>query len=453
MTVPFLFMAIFGSDATTGAVIGGITVPAVYLVVTAICLISGARLFVLRRLVPAAAPPMPKGRVVALLPLPVLAFAGLGMIVGNDVGSVRQDGFLILPMVAMAATVLFSLRRRDLMAAATWLVVAGLLAASKAILVGSAGDVTGRTTGLYSFVNPQFQVQRIIVNGGDMILAVAIPLAVGMLRTARGLRALFFTVSLPIMVFGLTLSYTRTLLGGVAIGIVVAVGLAVGGQRRQGVLSLQLLSALLGTAFLFTLTVGQSQFSVGAAAFRRLTGGSDVGSSQLSLRWADAVAAIGHGDIATLLGGRGLGAMFHSPITSSLPVTGYVHMGWAWLILKGGLPLLLLTLFAALTPIRPLRQVARRGSADAAAAVGLIAAIACFTSLNLVINTFATVEGTTFMGTMLGIMIVMSEGALMRANTRLTPVQAFKPHSPRSADLSPRATELVRARPRSPSPP
>ena len=409
VTVPFLFIAAAGSDLTTGIDVAGISVPATYVLVS-----ISLGLTVLRRIIVAKPTPSHSARpwAVFVIFVPVTALVGLGVLVGNNPSAVRQDAFLALPLFAISVTALLSLQPSDLSSMGTWLVVAGVVGAAKAILIGAGGDVTGRSGILqvYSFVNPQFGVERVIVNGGDTIAAVAVPLAIGLLRTARGFRAVFLTASIPIMVLGVTLSYYRSVLGAVAIGAAVVLALRTRHSETRGTLVvLQLAAALAAMVFLFSLTIGQSSFSVGEAAFRRLTGGSDVGASQLSLRWDDALAALGHWDPLTILRGRGLGSTFYSPITPNIPQTGYVHMGWAWLLMRGGVGLLGLGVGSLLFQARRFWRLARATGLDSGFLIGTVGAIACFLAMNIFINVFATIEGTAVMGAVLGVSMMLRQ--------------------------------------------
>jgi hypothetical protein len=417
ITVPFLFIAAAGSDLTTGIQIVGINVPATYVVVSASLVLT-----ILRRVVVSkprtSSTTVSRWIVLAVVP-PVMILVALGVVSGNNPAAIREDAFLALPLFAISAITVLSLDPSEFSTLSTWIVGAGLVGAAKAILIGAGADVTGRSGILqvYSFVNPQFGVERVIVNGGDTIAAIAIPLAVGMLRTARGLRAVFLTASIPIMVLGVTLSYYRSVIGAVAVGAALVLLLRTRHpESRATLLVLQFAAAAAAMLFLFSLTIGQSNLSVGVAAVRRLTGGSDVGSSQLSLRWDDAVAALGRGDLVTILRGRGLGSTFYSPITPNLPQTGYVHMGWAWLLMRGGIGLLALAVGSLALQARRLWLLARSNEADPGASIGAVGAIACFLAMNVFINVFATVEGTAFMGAILGLTVVLRGAALKSAH-------------------------------------
>jgi hypothetical protein len=326
----------------------------------------------------------------------------LGAAGGNDTTLIRQEALLLLEGVAATLLSVLSLQKQDIPALAWALLAAGVVASVKTLALNTVAPTSVDVSSAYNVLNAQFGVQRVILIGGDTLIALSIPVGVGLLRSSRGPALILASLALPLTLLGVVLTYTRTLLGAALFGAAVAWALPSVRRRAhwQPLIAITGVSGL--SVYLLNLTFGQSQFSAGAALLRRLLGGEDVGASTLNLRLADAAAAIG--DPGVLFTGRGLGATFLSPISPNQPA-GYVHMGYPWLILKGGLPLAALAIGLLIWSTMRLASAARSSTDPRmfAPLAGLVGATAAFAAINILVNRFDAVEGIFFMGTIVAV--------------------------------------------------
>jgi hypothetical protein len=169
---------------------------------------------------------------------------------------------------------------------------------------------------------------------------------------------------------------------------------------------LSLAIAAIGLSLSFTF--GQSDLSAGRALAIRFLGSHEVGSSDIRDRIGEANVALGYGDPATIVVGRGIGAAYYSPISPGAGLTPYVHMGYPWLVLQGGLLLALAVVAILFWAARIYWKAASKANGISAGALaGMTGSVASFTATNAVINRFASVEGAAFIGTMLGSVVLV----------------------------------------------
>jgi len=307
--------------------------------------------------------------------------------------------------------------------------LAAAVAGLKTILIQISGTLIA-IPGLlqaYSAVNPQFGVQRVIPIGGDTLMVLGFPMAIGLLRVVRGKALAAVLIALSIDALGLGLTYTRTLIGAAAIGAFIALATPIGiGVRRVAIL-VRMAAAIAAVSFLLSFTFGQSDLSAGQALVTRFVGGQEVGASSLQERLDDAKAALTGGDPEVILLGRGIGASYYSPITPYGGQTPYVHSGYPWLIMQGGIPLAVIVSLGLFFAARTLWIGASTANGTIAGALaGLAGSVAAFAATNLLINRFDSVEGAAFIGTILGSALVVS---LTKADPSLTNVSQPRPHS------------------------
>jgi hypothetical protein len=400
----FVWLGVVGTALDSGIHVGSVQVGAAYLLLGGLTL-AGASRSVLQRSAPTQLA-REVTQLLAMVIVPVGILAAYGMLVGNDTDQLRKEAVLWAAVAAAGVLTLTSMTRRTLVGLAAGLLVAGFLAAAKSIALALTGTVLSEADSLaaYSAVNPQFGTQRVILQGGDTLNVLALPVALAFLRTGQRRVAILIILALPVIVLGLVLSYTRTMIAAAVIGAAVVYMQPVAGRKARWGTVGGLISAAFITVILLNLSFGQSQFSAGDALIRRFAGGQDVGASALSERIDDLVAAVG--DPGTLLFGRGLGGTFVSPITPLLGSTGYVHVGYGWLLLKGGVVFTAMVASAmAWTALGLARRV--RHSDDGYALSALVGCIVAFAAINVLVTRFATIEGAIFLGVTLAVGMVV----------------------------------------------
>ena len=414
----FVWLGAFGTSLDSGVHLGSVQIAAAYMLLGGLTLVG-----VLRSAQRPAAPHLVREVIwlVAVVVVPVGILAAHGILVGNDTDQLRKEAVLWAMVAAAGTLTLTSMTRRTLVGLAAGLLVAGFLAAAKSIALALTGTVLNDADSLATYsavsaVNPQFETQRVILQGGDTLNVFALPIALAFLRSGQRRVVIVSILALPVIVLGLVLSYTRTMIVAATIGGAVVYMHPLAGRKvRWGTVGGLVLAAFI-TAILLNLTFGQSQFSAGDALIRRFTGGQDVGSSVMSERIDDLVAAVG--DPNTVLFGRGLGATFVSPITPLIGPTGYVHVGYGWLLLKGGVAFTAMVAgamgWAALGLARRVRL-----SDDGYALSGLVGSIVAFAAINTLFARVATIEGAIFLGVTLAIGIIVR-----RADSTNPPIES-----------------------------
>jgi hypothetical protein len=407
LTIIFVWIGALGTSLASGIRVGSVEIAAAYALLGSLTLV-GALQSALHR---SATRQLDREvtRLLTMVVVPVAIVAAHGMLAGNDTDQLRKEAVLWAAVAAAGVLTLTSMTRRALVGLAAGLLVAGFLAAAKSIAIAVTGTVLNEADSMAAYsavstVNPQFETQRVILQGGDTLNVLAVPVALAFLRTGQRRVAILIILALPVIVLGLVLSYTRTMIAAAVIGAAVVYMQPVAGRKaRWGTVGGLILAAFI-TVILLNLSFGQSQFTAGDALIRRFVGGQDVSASALSERIDDLVAAVG--DPGTLLFGRGLGGTFVSPITPLLGSTGYVHVGYGWLLLKGGVVFTAMVASAmAWTALGLARRV--RHSDDGYALSALVGCIVAFAAINVLVARFATIEGAIFLGVTLAVGIVV----------------------------------------------
>ena len=414
--VVFAWIAVAGTGISTGISIGGIQVPVLYVLIAFLMAVAGIRHTfrhsVEQRSAPRLAPAL-------LLALPAVALGALGLFLGNDPILAREEGMVWIGGALVAALAALTLRSpRHVAQLAVVLAACGALAAAKSLLVAGSGVLSSQSGLLQvsSSVDPQFQVERIIEAGGDTILTLGVPICVGLLRVARGRRALLLVGVLVLTSVGLVLTYTRTLIAAALIGSVVAWLVPLRGQRHTRNL-VWLMAGIALVGLLLTFRYGPSQYNAGDAVARRLTGGPQAGSSTLAERTSEAKAALNIDPSLTLTVGRGLGSTFLSPTVPEAGFTDWAHIGYAWVVMKGGIPFLVFVLILFVWSARRMVRAGREAHDNkmfAGAAAGLAGATVEFAALGALLNPFASVDGVTIFGTLLGAAAIAGQFVLLR---------------------------------------
>ena len=414
--VVFAWMAVAGTGISTGISIGGIHVPVLYVLIAFLMAVAGIRHSVRHSVEQQSAPRLAPA---LFLALPAVALGALGLFLGNDSTLVREEGLVWIGGALVVALTALTLRSpRHVGQLAVVLAVCGALAAAKSLLVAGSGVLSSQSGLLQvsSSVDPQFQVERIIEAGGDMILTVGVPICVGLLRVARGGRALLLVGVLVLTSVGLVLTYTRTLIAAALIGGVVACLVPLRGQRHTRNL-VWLMAGIALVGLLLTFRYGPSQYNAGDAVARRLTGGPQAGSSTLAERTSEAKAALSIDPSLTLTVGRGLGSTFLSPTVPEAGFTDWTHVGYAWVVMKGGIPFLVFVLILFVWSARRMVRAGREAHDNkmfAGAAAGLAGAIVAFAALGALLNPFASVDGLIIFGTLLGAAAIAGQFVLPR---------------------------------------
>jgi hypothetical protein len=400
IALPLLWLAVVGPGVDAPLTVAGATVPVSYLVLLTVL---SAQFLSVARVRGAASVTAPWRLYLALLVTP-LVLAVLGTLGGNSISVVRTEALLLLVAPSMALITARSETQTRFESLAALLIICGALAASKSIFVATTGLVSqggaARVLDVYSSVNPQFGVQRVIPNGGDTVMALTLPIMVALIRSSSQRLARVAILCLPITIIGLVLTYTRTLIAGAAVGCLVSWIFArkrTGGGRRGGILRLALVGVI--ATFLLGLSYGQSNLTASEALTTRFTGDASQGVSSSSERTDEALAAI-HAVRNPVLG-EGLGSQFTSTL-ANVGTTDYAHIGYVWLFLKGGLLLVGASVGACVWATLRFWKASRRAvGAARGVSAGLAGATVTFAVINLVVNRFASVDGMIFFGLLL----------------------------------------------------
>lgn len=427
VTVCLAWFGALGTGLDTGLSIAGAHVPVAYALLAVLLAISIA---VAARSSESTRNSLTLVFLYVLATATAIAIFGLvGIVNGNSAAPLREDVLLSMVVLATGALTLLTFRSRSPGDLCIALVAISVVAAVKTIAIQVTGTIAIDPGFLqaYSQVNPQLLVQRVLLVGGDTLLALGIPIAVGLLRVSRGLMTAVMLAVLAVTGLGVSLTYTRTFLGSIAVGTIVTLLIPLRSTMVRGPTYAKLAVAIAAVLYLSSFTFGQSDFSVYQGIARRVFEG--VASSGLDIRVNDAAAALSTFGPLQILVGRGLGATFVSPITPFIGPTSYVHIGYVWLLLKGGLALSVIISAAAVWSVITFGRAAQRESPTMGGAMaGLSGSVVCFLTMNLFINRFASVEGAAFIGVIFGASILVSRKRRVRPQTggfKLRPALRF----------------------------
>jgi hypothetical protein len=413
--LPVLWIAVLGTG--TGDVkVGGTTVPMIYVLLVVIIARQGLAGAGLRPQSKEALRATHWPMLVTFLIAPAFAMAIVGLANGNPTALVRTE-FVALSVAGAVALITVRAHRgpADLSRLGVALCACGVVAATKTILIAGLGltsPVLGRTLfGTYSNVNPQFGNQRVIPIGGDTVMALTLPLMVMLAMRGRGRLSAFGLTASAVTTVGLVLTYTRGLIVAAAIGSLVALAAlhtVANEKRHRGRAGVKLVLGAVAVLGLLSFSYGRSSNDAAGALSARFSGGSARGASLFIERTDEARAAM-HSLPAAILG-SGLGAQFRSTLPG-IGVTNYVHIGYAWLIFKGGLFVLAAACLVLGWAYRRLSSAARKTNASATLTLslaGFAGSLAAFASMNVILNRVASVEGMIFFAIYVTVAYVVS---------------------------------------------
>lgn len=397
----FAITIILGTGFETGIFFLGGEVPSSYLLI--MILIVPA---ILKRAIAINSPPLNLKPVLISIGL-IAIFTTIGFLNGNDLGTVRKEISIVLPIpIVYLWTGLVLTSKKNEEAIIKLLCLATAVATLKALFLLFSGKIinTPDLWQAYSTMNPQFGVPRIILIGADTYFTVVPPLLVALFflnkqRTLIGI--------LMILCFsGLLLSFTRSNWIATIFGIILTIyylkdAIATNKSRLLPFIGIGGLLCL----FVFDMTVGgNTDYTLGEAIGRRLSFDPQMGSGTFEFRIRESWELINEVGL-NFLTGKGLGGEFYN---SYLGLNTYwAHSGLSTVYLKTGiigLFLLICSLFSIFKKMRDIVVPNKENTKGKFIIIGATGSMIALLIMSITNNRLFSMEGTAFIGFYLGLM-------------------------------------------------